>query len=151
MIVKNEPFLIEYNVRMGDPECQTILPKLKTDLSEILLACCEGRLDKLKIEWLNKKSLCVVVCSKGYPEDFVKNIEIENINRIKLSEGDFLFHAGTIKKNDKIYSVGGRVLNFITLSENHRLAREKIMQNLEKLNWSGGFYRKDIGYKVIDK
>ena len=151
MIVKNEPFLIEYNVRMGDPECQTILPKLKTNLGGILMACCEGRLDKLEINWLNKKSLCVVVCSKGYPEDFNKNIEIENINKVNLKEDDFLFHAGTINKNDKTYAVGGRVLNFVTLSENLRLARKNIMQNLEKLNWSGGFYRKDIGYKVIDK
>ena len=151
MIVKNEPFLIEYNVRMGDPECQTILPKLKTNLGGILLACCEGRLDKLEINWLNKKSLCVVVCSKGYPEDFDKNIEIENINKVNLKEDDFLFHAGTINKNDKTYAVGGRVLNFVTLSENLRSARDNIMQNLEKLNWSGGFYRKDIGYKVIDK
>ncbi|MBD1133420.1 phosphoribosylamine--glycine ligase [Pelagibacterales bacterium SAG-MED44] len=151
MIVKNEPFLIEYNVRMGDPECQTILPKLKTNLGGILMACCEGRLDKLEINWLNKKSLCVVVCSKGYPEDFDKNIEIENINKVNLKEDDFLFHAGTINKNDKTYAVGGRVLNFVTLSENLRLARKNIMQNLEKLNWSGGFYRKDIGYKVIDK
>ncbi len=151
MIVKNEPFLIEYNVRMGDPECQTILPKLKTNLGGILMACCEGRLDKLEINWLNKKSLCVVVCSKGYPENFDKNIEIENINKVNLKEDDFLFHAGTINKNDKTYAVGGRVLNFVTLSENLRLARKNIMQNLEKLNWSGGFYRKDIGYKVIDK
>ena len=151
MIVKNEPFLIEYNVRMGDPECQTILPKLKTNLGGILMACCEGRLDKLEINWLNKKSLCVVVCSKGYPEDFNKNIEIENINKVNLKEDDFLFHAGTVNKNDKTYAVGGRVLNFVTLSENLRLARKNIMQNLEKLNWSGGFYRKDIGYKVIDK
>ena len=151
MIVKNEPFLIEYNVRMGDPECQTILPKLKTNLSEILLACCEQRLDKLKIEWLNKKSLCVVVCSKGYPEDFNKNVEIENINKINLKEDEFLFHAGTVKKNNKVYAVGGRVLNFITLSEDLLMARENIIRNLKKLNWSGGFYRKDIGYKVIDK
>ncbi len=151
MIVKNEPFLIEYNVRMGDPECQTILPKLKTNLSEIFLACCEGRLDKLEIEWLDKKSLCIVVCSKGYPEDFDKNVEIENISKIILKKDDFLFHAGTTKKNYKTYAVGGRVLNFVTLSENLRLARENIMRNLKKLNWSGGFYRKDIGYKVIDK
>ena len=151
MIVKNEPFLIEYNVRMGDPECQTILPKLKTNLTNILLACCEEKLDKLKIEWEDKKSLCIVVCSRGYPEDFDKNVEIKNINEINLKEGEFLFHAGTRKNNNKIYAVGGRVLNFISLSENLKTARENIMQNLEKLNWSGGFYRKDIGYKVIDK
>ena len=151
MIIKNEPYLIEYNVRMGDPECQTILPKLKTDLIDIFLACCEGKLNQLEIEWLDKKSLCIVVCSKGYPESFTKNVEIENINKINLNEGEFLFHAGTAKKNSKIYAVGGRVLNFVSLSDNLRSARENILQNLEKLGWSGGFYRKDIGYKVIDK
>ena len=67
MIINNEPYLIEYNVRMGDPECQTILPNLKTDLFDIILACCEHRLDKIKIEWFNKKSLCIVLCAKGYP------------------------------------------------------------------------------------
>ena len=151
MIVNNEPFLIEYNVRMGDPECQTILPKLKTNLSDILLACCDGKLDQLKIDWFNKKSLCIVVCSKGYPEDYNKDIEIQNLNQINLKEGEFLFHAGTIKRNEKIYAVGGRVLNFISLSEDFKLARTNIIQNLDKLNWLGGFYRKDIGYKVIDK
>ena len=74
MIVNNEPYLIEYNVRMGDPECQTILPKLKTDITDIFLACCEEKLDNIDIEWTNKKSLCIVVCSKGYPDSFKKNL-----------------------------------------------------------------------------
>jgi len=151
MIVKNEPYLIEYNVRMGDPECQTILPKLKTNLSDIFLACCEGKLNHLEIEWLNKKSLCIVVCSKGYPEDFDKNVEIQNIDKINLNEGEFLFHAGTVGRNSKIYAIGGRVLNFVSLSDNLKSARENILRNLEKLGWSGGFYRKDIGYRVIDR
>ena len=150
MIVKNEPYLIEYNVRMGDPECQTILPKLKTDLADIFLACCEQKLSEINIEWLNKKSLCIVVCSKGYPDLFEKNVEIKNLNKIKLDKNEFLFHAGTSEKNDKVYAIGGRVLNFISLSENLSSARKNIMANLKELNWSGGFYRKDIGYKVID-
>ena len=150
MIVKNEPYLIEYNVRMGDPECQTILPKLKTDLADIFLACCEQKLSEINIQWLNKKSLCIVVCSKGYPDLFEKNVEIKNLNRIKLDKNEFLFHAGTSEKNDKVYAIGGRVLNFISLAENLRSARENIVANLKKLNWSGGFYRKDIGHKVID-
>ena len=83
MIVENEPYLIEYNVRMGDPECQTILPKLKTNLIDIILACCEKKLKEINIEWLNKKSLCVVLCSKGYPDKFKKNVEIKNLNKIK--------------------------------------------------------------------
>ena len=150
MIVKNEPYLIEYNVRMGDPECQTILPKLKTDLTDIFLACCEQKLSEINIEWINKKSLCVVVCSKGYPDTFEKNVEIENINNIHLNKDEFLFHAGTTEKSGKIFAVGGRVLNFISLSEDLKLARENIINNIKKLNWSKGFYRKDIGYKVID-
>ena len=149
MIIKNEPYLIEYNVRMGDPECQTILPRLLTDLNKIFMACCEERLDEIKVEWSHEKSLCIVVCSKGYPDTFKKNIEIGNINKIKLKENEFLFHAGTLKKDKKILSVGGRVLNFTTLSKDFSLARKTIIQNVEKLNWDGGFYRKDIGYKVI--
>ena len=150
MIIKNEPYLIEYNVRMGDPECQTILPKLKTDLSDIILACCEGKLNEVNIEWLNKKSLCIVVCSKGYPDKFDKNIEIENIETIKLNSDEFLFHAGTLKKNNKIYAVGGRVLNLVCISNDFSQARKNIIGNLKKLNWQGGFYREDIGYKVIE-
>ena len=149
MIVNNEPYLIEYNVRMGDPECQTILPKLKTDLADILLACCDGKLDEVDIQWLNKKSLCVVLCSKGYPDSFLKNVEIENLEQIEISNMNYLFHAGTIKKDNKIYAVGGRVLNFVSVSDNFSDSKKNIIDNIERLNWPGGFYRKDIGYKVI--
>ena len=148
MIVNNEPFLIEYNVRMGDPECQTILPKLKSDLAEIFLACCNKNLHKINLDWKNKKSLCVVVCSNGYPDEFKKNVEIKNLKSIRLDKDNCLFHAGTVKKNEKIYAVGGRVLNFVSLSDNFSDAKIRVMENLSKLNWSGGFYRKDIGHKV---
>ena len=149
MIVENEPYLIEYNVRMGDPECQTILPKLKTDLIDIMIACCDEKLNEIDINWSNKKSLCVVMCSKGYPEKFEKNIEIKNIKDIKLNANEYLFHSGTLKKNKKMYAVGGRVLNFVSLSDDFNDAKKKILKNIDKLNWPGGFYRKDIGYKVI--
>ena len=150
MIVNNEPYLIEYNVRMGDPECQTILPKLKTDLAEVFLACCNRNLDQIELDWTTKKSLFVVVCSNGYPDEFKKHIEIENINSVELNEHNHLYHAGTTQKDEKIYAIGGRVLNFVSLSNNFSDAKTKIMQNLDKLNWSGGFYRKDIGYKVTE-
>ena len=149
MIINNEPYLIEYNVRMGDPECQTILPKLETDLTEVFLACCNQNLDKIDLKWLNKKSVCVVVCSKGYPDIFQKNVEIKNLEDINLENDNYLFHAGTQKKNEKIYAIGGRVLNFVSLSDDFSLAKSKIIKNINKLNWSGGFYRRDIGYKVI--
>ena len=150
MIVENEPYLIEYNVRMGDPECQTILPKLKTDLVEILEACCNKKLADVNIEWTNKKSLCVVLCSKGYPDTYQKNILINNLENFTLDENNFIFHAGTQKKNNKIYASGGRVLNFISLSDNFLQARNEVHHCIKKLNWNGGFYRKDIGFKVID-
>ncbi|MDC0455101.1 phosphoribosylamine--glycine ligase [Candidatus Pelagibacter sp.] len=150
MIVENEPYLIEYNVRMGDPECQTILPKLKTDLVEILEACCNNKLTDVNIEWTNKKSLCVVLCSKGYPDTYKKNILIDNLENLILNDDNFIFHAGTKKENNKIYASGGRVLNFISLSDDFLQARDEVHQCIKKLDWNGGFYRRDIGYKVID-
>ena len=150
MIVKNEPYLIEYNVRMGDPECQTILPKLKTDLVDIIISCCDKKLADVNIEWTNKKSLCVVLCSKGYPDNYQKNVLINNLENFILDEDNFIFHAGTKKENDKIYATGGRVLNFISLSDDFLKARDEVHQCIKKLDWNGGFYRKDIGFKVID-
>ena len=150
MIVENEPYLIEYNVRMGDPECQTIIPRLKTDLIDIFLACCEKELKEINIEWKSEKSLCVVLCSNGYPDTFKKNIQINNLNSIRLSLDNYMFHAGTIKKDEKILAVGGRVLNFVSLSNDFKIAKKNVEENLTKLNWTGGFFRKDIGYKVIE-
>ena len=151
MIVENEPYLIEYNVRMGDPECQTILPKLKTDLVDIFEACCDNKLIDVNIEWTNKKSLCVVLCSKGYPDTYQKNVLINNLENFTLDENNFIFHAGTKKENDKIYATGGRVLNFIALSNNFLQARNEAHKYIKNLDWDGGFYRTDIGFKVIDK
>ena len=151
MIVKDEPYLIEYNVRMGDPECQTILPKLKTDLFEIIEACVNKNLDKIDIEWFEDKSICVVLCSKGYPDKFENEIEIENLENIKLKKNEFIFHAGTKNIKNKIFSNGGRVLNFVIRSDNFKNARNDIIKIINQLNWRGGFFRKDIGYKVIDK
>tara|TARA_B100000767_G_scaffold190540_1_gene177857 strand:- start:170 stop:1435 length:1266 start_codon:yes stop_codon:yes gene_type:complete len=151
MIVKGEPYLIEYNVRMGDPECQTILPKLKTDLLDIIESCCNQKLKKLKIEWSDKKSLCIVVCAKGYPEKYDNKVLIENTEKINLQEDDFIFHAGTKKIANKIYSNGGRVINFVSLSSNFKDGRNRILNLIKNLSWTGGFFRKDIGYRVIDE
>ena len=151
MIVNDEPYLIEYNVRMGDPECQTILPMLNADLLDIVEACVEQKLEQTKIDWKKKQSLCVVLCSKGYPDNYEKNIKINNFEKLILNENNYLFHAGTEKKENNIVAVGGRVLNFISLSDDLTDARQNIHNNLEKLDWNKGFYRKDIAFKVIDK
>ena len=150
MIVKNEPYLIEYNVRMGDPECQTILPRLKTDFFEIIESVINQNLHNQNIEWYKYKSLCVVLCSKGYPGKYENNIEIKNLDKIKLNSNNFIFHAGTKKNNLKTFSNGGRVLNFVSKSKSFKDARKQILNLIKNLNWDNGLYRKDIGYKVID-
>ena len=150
MIVDNEPYLIEYNVRMGDPECQTILPKLKTDLVDIFAACCEDKLDSINIEWHDEKSLCIVLCSKGYPDKYKNNIPINNLNKIDLENNEFIYHAGTKTMKNKVYSNGGRVLNFVVLSNNFKNSKDKAIQLIKKLDWNNGYYRRDIGFKVIE-
>ena len=150
MIIKGEPFLIEYNVRMGDPECQTILPKLKSDFLSIIKACIDEKLAETKIEWFEDKSLCVVLSSNGYPDKYKNNIEIKNLNKFELEENEFLYHAGTKKIKDKFFSNGGRVLNFVVKSKSFKTSREKAINLIKKLNWENGYYRKDIGHKVID-
>ena len=151
MIKDNEPYLIEYNVRMGDPECQTILPLLKSDLLDLIIASCNNNLKEKSIEWFEKKSLCIVLCSKGYPESYKKNIDIPNLQKIKSSNNNFIYHAGTKISDNAILAVGGRVLNFVSISDNYLDSRNEAINQIEKLNWKNGFYRSDIGFKVIDK
>ena len=151
MIVNNEPYLIEYNVRMGDPECQTIVPKLNTDIVDIILSCVNEKLEEINILWNNKKSICVVLCSKGYPEVYKKNVEIKNFNKLILDNNNYLFHAGTKNENNQILAIGGRVLNFVSLSDDFFEGRKNIHSNIELLNWNEGFFRKDIAFKVIKK
>jgi phosphoribosylamine--glycine ligase len=148
MIVNEEPFLIEYNVRMGDPECQTLLPKLKTDFSIIINKCIEQKLHELNIEWYNDKSICIVLCSKGYPDTYQNNFTLD-LEKLNLKKNQFIFHAGTKIINNIIVSNGGRVLNIVTRSNDFKSARESSLEILKEINWDNGFYRKDIGYKVI--
>ena len=149
MIVKNQPYLIEYNVRMGDPECQTILPRLKTDFLRVISKSVEGKLSNLQIKWKDKKSLCIVLTSKGYPGKFKNNLEIKNLSNYKSKNDQIIFHAGTKIKNDKVFSNGGRVLNFVSLSKSLKKSRKKLLSLIKKINWNNGFYRKDIGFKAI--
>ena len=151
MIKDNEPYLVEYNVRMGDPECQTILPLLENDLLELMLSCCEENLEKQIIKWKNKKSICVVLCSKGYPDVYKKNLEIPNLDKITNDKNNFVYHAGTELIDNKVYATGGRVLNFVSISDNLKESRNSAIKEIRNLNWENGFYRKDIGFKIIEK
>ena len=151
MIKKNEPYLIEYNIRMGDPECQVIVPRLKSDIVKIVLNTISNKLKKTKIKWSNKKSMTIVLCSRGYPGKYKKNLLIDNLNRVKLINSDYIYHAGTTFFKNKLRSNGGRVLNFTSVGKNFKIIRRKHYYLIKKLSWKKGFYRKDIGWKVIKK
>ena len=151
MIKNNEPYLIEYNVRMGDPECQVILPRLKTDLLKIIIFSIRNKLKKIKINWIKEKSMTIVLCSKGYPGRYKKNIIIKKLNSLKENRKDFIYHAGTKIINRQILSIGGRVLNFTSLGKDLLKVRKKIIKNIKKLNWKSGFFRRDIGWRILNK
>ncbi len=150
MICKNEPYLIEYNIRMGDPECQVLMMRLETDLLEIFDSATKNQLKNLKIEWAKKNCITIVLCAKGYPFNYIKDSEIKNLSNILSDKNNQIFHAGTYEKNNKIYSNGGRVLNITSSSKSLVKARDKSLTNIDKINWSDGFFRKDIGWRVIN-
>ena len=149
MICKGEPYLIEYNIRMGDPECQVLMMRLKTDLVNIIDFATTDKLEKIKIKWHEENSITIVLCAKGYPGNYLKNSEIKNLNKININEFNQIFHAGTYEKNNKIFSMGGRVLNITSKGSNLKDARDMSLRNLKKINWEDGFYRKDIGWRAI--
>ena len=149
MIKNNEPYLIEYNVRMGDPECQVIMPRLKTDLVRIFEHAINNKLNRINIEWHKKKCMTIVLCSKGYPGKYLKNKTIKNLSSIKLDKNSAVYHAGTTLKNKKIISIGGRVLNITSTGKNFYMIRKNIFKIIKKINWKYGFFRKDIGWRVI--
>tara|TARA_E500000178_G_scaffold299263_1_gene306889 strand:+ start:4064 stop:5341 length:1278 start_codon:yes stop_codon:yes gene_type:complete len=151
MIKNNEPYLIEYNIRMGDPECQVILPRLKTDLLNLIIKTTENKLKNLKIKWRKEKCMTIVLCAKGYPGKYKKNVRIKNLDKVKLMKNDFIYHAGTKVKNDQIFSSGGRVLNITSTGRSYLKIRKKIISLIKKINWKQGLYRRDIGWKVINK
>jgi phosphoribosylamine--glycine ligase len=150
IVKKEEPYLIEYNIRMGDPECQVLMMRLETDLLEIIDAATKNKISNLKIEWTKKNSITVVLCAKGYPHNYIKDSEIKNLSDIFTDKNNQIFHAGTYEKNNKIYSNGGRVLSMTSLSESLIEARNKSLNNIDKINWTDGFFRKDIGWRIIN-
>ena len=149
MIKDDEPYLIEYNVRMGDPECQVIMPRLKTDIVKIFLNTLENKLKETKIVWHKKKCMTIVLCSKGYPGSYKKGKKIQNLEKLRLDKKTFVYHAGTKIVNGSVLSNGGRVLNVTSIGLNLLEVRKKILSLLKKINWKYGFFRKDIGWKVI--
>ncbi len=141
--------VIEYNARFGDPETQSVMLRLKTDLLEILLACQEGTLDKIKIQWEDNAAVCVVMASGGYPENYEKGFEIKGLNFYKSSQDIIIFHAGTKEKGTNILTNGGRVLSVCARGKTIEEARNKAYEAAETISFDGAFYRKDIALKGI--
>ena len=110
MIKNGEPYLIEYNIRMGDPECQAILPRLKSDIVKIFKNVTINKLKNTSIQWKKQKSMTIVICAKGYPGSYKKDIKLDNINKINFKKKNFIYHAGTKIINNKIKSSGGSCL-----------------------------------------
>jgi len=148
MIKDGVPHVLEFNVRMGDPECQPILVRMESDLYDFLLASTEGRLNSLsQISWTNQNAVCVVLASKGYPEAYPKNEEISGLD--SLSDRVQVFHAGTKKENDKILTNGGRVLGVTALGNSLENAISEAYSAVEKISWPNKYCRKDIGKKGL--
>ena len=131
MIKNNKPYLIEYNIRMGDPECQVIIPRLKTDLLKILNAAVSNNLNRINIKWKNLKCMTIVMCSKGYPGNYQKNKTI-NLKNIKLKKNLFIYHAGTKILNNNLVSSGGRVLNISSVGSSFKNLRNNIIKTIKK-------------------
>lgn len=149
MVKDGEPRLIEYNIRFGDPECQALMMRLESDLVELLLATDKGTLKDVKAKWSNKPAMCVVMAAKGYPGSYEKNTEIKNTTALKNMKDVQLFHAGTKAEDDKLLSVGGRVLGVTASGDNIAEAQKIAYEAVDKIDWQGGFCRRDIGWRAI--
>ena len=141
--VKGEPFVIEYNVRMGDPETQVVLPRIKNDFLEILLATANNKLSEIKLDVSPNSAVTIVSVSGGYPESYEKGLDI-----LGDIDQELVFQAGTLKKNDKIVTNGGRVFASTALGSSIKIALSKAYKNLKKIKFKGMYFRKDIGFDL---
>jgi phosphoribosylamine--glycine ligase len=146
MITQKGPELIEYNVRFGDPECQVLMMRLKSDLLEILYAAATGTLDQVEALWSDDVALTVVMASKGYPAAYAKNTPIAALPA--TPEGEKIFHAGTALKDGQLVAIGGRVLNVTAIGHNVREAQAGAYSLVEGISWDNGFCRRDIGWRA---
>ncbi len=146
MVVGDKPYVLEFNVRFGDPETQVVLPRLESDLLDLIEKTIDGSLKREDIKWKQEKSLTVILTSGGYPGDYKTGYEITGLD--KLDEDILVFHNGTKEKEGKIYTDGGRVLSITCLDSDLSTAREKVYTNIEKIKFKDMYYRKDIGKNI---
>ena len=149
MIKDNQPKLIEYNIRFGDPECQVLMMRIDNDLIDLVLSVKNKNLLNQKIIWKKNPCITIVAAAKGYPDTYQVETEIKNLENITTNSTQQLFHAGTINKNGKILANGGRVLNATSSATNLKQARDKAHEMLNLVDWDDMYFRKDIGWRVI--
>jgi phosphoribosylamine--glycine ligase len=149
MITAQGPKLIEYNVRFGDPECQVLMLRLMSDLVPALLACCDGVLGNFDLRWYADAALTVVMAAKGYPGSYAKGSVIEGLDAAATVDGVEIFHAGTQMRDGNVVANGGRVLNVCATGASVRIAQARAYQAIDRIRWSDGFFRRDIGWQAI--
>jgi len=149
MIAKKGPQVLEFNVRFGDPETQAILPRLKSDLVEVMLATIEGNLNKIHLEWDERPCICVVVASGGYPGAYEKGKEISGLTEAEKLPDTFVFHAGTKQQDNKVFTAGGRVLNVVALGDDLTQAKARAYEAIEKIKFEKMYFRRDIGWRAL--
>ncbi len=151
MITDKGPELIEYNVRFGDPECQVLMMRLKSDIVPALMACAQGNVDKIEMIWHDQPALSVVMATKGYPESYDKHTEIKNLESVAQGQSTYIFHAGTKCEEGRIFAVGGRVLNITAMGASVEIAQGKAYTALDQIDWPEGFCRRDIGWRAVKR
>ena len=152
MIGADGPQLIEYNVRFGDPECQVLMMRLKSDLLAALLATCDGVLDKFDLRWHEHAALCVVMAAEGYPGTPRTGTTIRGLDRAAEDDDVEVFHAGTKRNDDgEIVANGGRVVNIVARGATIGEARDRAYAAIERIDWPGGFCRRDIGWRALGR
>jgi len=151
MITREGPKLIEYNCRFGDPECQVLMLRLKSDVLPALMAARDGQLGNLDLRWSDETALTVVMASKGYPGGYEKGSEIRGLNKAAQVPGVQIFHAGTELRDGRVIATGGRVLNVSALGKNVREARDRAYAAIELIDWPQGFCRSDIGWRALGR
>jgi len=151
MITDEGPKLIEYNVRFGDPECQVLMMRLKSDLLPALMATADGGLSDINLEWCEDVALSVVMATNGYPEAYDKGSVIKGLNNAGADDNVIIFHAGTAQKDDEIIAIGGRVLNVTATGASVTQAQARVYDAVNKIDWPQGFCRRDIGWRAIER
>lgn len=145
------PYVLEFNVRFGDPETQVVLPRMKNDVVEVMLAGCEGRLNKINLRWDKRHCVCVVMSAGGYPGKYEIGKEISGLEELMREKDIFVFHAGTKKEGNKMVTSGGRVLGVTGLGNTIEAAIERAYVGVEKIKFDHCFFRRDIAMKAVKR